>query len=484
VRLVVRQARNAGARRFLEDIHTGQAMTYAELLSSVARWRTALDCAAIPTRGRVLIDLAEPVEFSAAYIGVIAAGRCAVPVNPQAPEGELVRTAAVVRPAGVIADRADRARRPGAPVLPAMPPGSDHSSRTQREPGAGSVLLLTSGSTGAPKAVELSEDRLLHVARAAAGHNQLTPDDRGFSPLPLFHINAEVVALLATLTAGAALLLDRRFRRHGFWESLAENDVTWVNLVPAILTIPAQFPVAVRPPRLRFIRSASAPLPVAVRDRIQALADGVPVVESYGMTEAASQITATPLDGSAPTGSCGKPVDAELEVRDDDGLPLPSGGIGQIWIKGGGVIDAYDCGRYAERFDAAGWLNTGDRGYVDEDGFLFLVGRSDDVINRGGEMLYPREIEEVLIAHPAVRDAVVLGRPDPILGQVPVAYVIPARPGTSAEGKQELLDQLAIRCSVQLSRYKVPEQVSLVDDLPRAATGKIRRSALAPLPRG
>ena len=262
------------------------------------------------------------------------------------------------------------------------------------------MLLLTSGSTGAPKAVELTEDRLLHVARAVARHHQLSPADRGFSPLPLFHINAQVVALLASLQAGAALLVDRRFRRQGFWEKLAECGVTWVNAVPAILTILAGYPVSVRPPRLRFVRSASAPLPMAVRHRIESRTS-VPVVESYGMTEAASQITATPLDGSAPPGSCGRPVGAEAEVRDSGGRPRPAGTTGQIWIRGAGVIDGYADGRAAERFDAGGWLNTGDLGYVDGDGFMFLTGRSDDVINRGGELLYRREIEEVLIADAA-----------------------------------------------------------------------------------
>ena len=475
--LVACQARTYGARRFLGDAHTGQTTTYAELAGAVGRWAAALDGAAIPPRSRVLIDLRNPLDFCAAYIGVIAAGRCAVPVNPQAPDAELVRTAGVVAPAGVIADRPDRTRPLPVPMLSAHPADAAPGGARPTQPG--SVLLLTSGSTGAPKAVELSEDRLLHVARAAAAHNELTPQDRGFSPLPLFHINAEVVALLATLTAGGELLLDRRFRRHGFWESLAQHDVTWCNLVPAILTILAQYPVSVRPPRLRFIRSASAPLPVAVRERIAALAGGVAVIESYGMTEAASQITATPLDGTAPAGSCGRPVGAQVQVRDDDGRPIAPGMIGQIWITGDGVIDAYDGGRYPERFDSGGWLSTGDRGYLDENGFLFLAGRSDDVINRGGEMLYPREIEEVLIADPAVGDAVVVGRADPILGQVPVAYVIPASANMNAEAKQALLDDLVARCSVHLSRYKVPDELCLVDDLPRAATGKIRRSALA-----
>lgn len=479
--LVAAQARHHGDRHFLEDSQDGRVLTYARLGRLAGRRRAALDAAGIPAGARVLIDVADPIEFSAAYLGVVAAGRCAVPVNPQAPIGELERTVAAVRPAAVIGDRPGRVRCLGLPALPAVPPGSGSGATgpagVQREPSPGSVLLLTSGSTGAPKAVELTEDRLLHVARAVAAHNQLTPDDRGFSPLPLFHINAEVVALLATLTAGAVLLADRRFRRHGFWETLAERDVTWINAVPAILAIMAEYPLPVRPPRLRFVRSASAPLPAAVRRRIQALT-GVPVIESYGMTEAASQITATPLDGSGPAGSCGRPAGAEVQVRDSGQAPVTAGTTGRIWIRGPGVIGAYAGGRGADRFDADGWLDTRDQGYLDADGFLFLVGRSDDVINRGGEMLYPREIEEVLIADSAVRDAVVVGRPDPVLGQVPVAYVIPVRDPATADGLQALLDQLAARCAAQLSRYKQPQAIYVVQDLPRAATGKIQRRVL------
>jgi acyl-CoA synthetase (AMP-forming)/AMP-acid ligase II len=482
--LIARRARDDGARGFIEDIGGGHALSYAELGGRVRQCRAALDAAGIAPRGRILIDLADPVAFSAAYLGVIAAGRSAVPVNPDAPTTELERAAAAVRPTAVIGDRTDRAGGLGLPIVPTPAAGAPAARLNRNDPGGrgvrppGSVLLLTSGSTGAPKAVELTEDRLLHVARMVADHNRLTPDDRGFNPLPLFHINAEVVALLATLTAGATLFLDRRFHRHGFWETVADHDVTWINLVPAILGILAERPVPVRPRRLRFIRSASAPLPIAVRRRIEALV-GAPVVESYGMTEAASQITVMPLDGSGPAGSCGRPVGTDVEVRGSNRRPVPPGTTGQIWIRGSGVINAYDGGRAADRFDAGGWLDTGDRGFLDADGYLCLVGRSDDVINRGGELLYPREIEEVLIADPGVRDAVVVGRADPILGQVPVAYVVPMQDRDTIESLQELLERLCARCTAQLSRYKVPQAIYPMERLPRAATGKVQRQVIA-----
>jgi oxalate---CoA ligase len=486
--LVAGRAAEYGERSFAEEATTGRALSYRQL-GQLVRWRAdALAAAGVPGGARVLIDVADPVGFCAEYLGVVAAGRCAVPVNPSAPGAELARTVATVRPAAIISDHRDGVSIAGVPSLENPPrslpssPGGDHRPGALAPPrpvrASGSVLLLTSGSTGAPKAVELTERQLLHVAAEVARHNELTPADRGYNPLPLFHINAQVVALLASLVAGATVLADRKFRRTGFWERLAERDVTWINAVPAILTILAGYPVTARPARLRFIRSASAPLPAAVRERIQSQAR-VPVVESYGMTEAASQITAMPLDGSGPAGSCGRPAGVAVQIRDPGGHPVTAGTNGAVWLRGPGVIRGYAAGRAAERFDADGWLNTGDLGHLDDAGFLFLAGRSDDVINRGGEMLYPREIEEVLIADPAVRDAVVVGRPSPVLGQVPVAYVIPAQDPGTADHLQDLLGRLKDRCAAELSRFKVPEAIYVVQDLPRAPTGKIKRHVLA-----
>ena len=501
--LVVGRAREFEGRVFLEEVATGRTLTFSHLGELTRRRAAELAAAHVPAQARVMIDVADPVNFCIEYLGVVAAGRCAVPVNPDAPDAELARTVATVEPAVLITDRPGRASALGLPALETpprpLPPGRggtttlkrfgtpDHFGKLNR-PGVsgGSVLLLTSGSTGAPKAVELTEQQLVYVAGGVARHNELTPADRGYSALPLFHINAQVVALLASLVAGSALLVDRRFRRTGFWERLAQRDVTWINAVPAILTILAEYPVLTRPARLRFIRSASAPLPAAVRQRVEAQAR-VPVVESYGMTEAASQITAMPLDGSGPAGSCGQAVGVELQVRDRDGVAVPAGTTGAVWLRGPGVISGYVAaggGRpgtstvAADRFGADGWLNSGDLGYLDGDGFLFLVGRSDDVINRGGEMLYPREIEEVLMADPAVQDAVVVGRPSPILGQVPVAYVVPAQEPATAGDLEELLARLNGRCAAELSRFKRPEAIYVVPDLPRAATGKVQRHRL------
>jgi acyl-CoA synthetase (AMP-forming)/AMP-acid ligase II len=304
-----------------------------------------------------------------------------------------------------------------------------------------------------------------------ATHHRLTQADRGFCPLPLFHVNAQVVGLLATLVSGGELVLDRRFHRSGFWELLLLRDVTWVNAAPAIVTILARDPEEpVVAPRLRFVRSASAPLPPPVRDLFVART-GLPVVESYGMTEAASQITATALDQPHRPGSVGRPIGVELQIVDEAGRPCPSGVVGRVQIRGAGVIRAYVGDAAADRFDRGGWLDTADLGALDAEGHLYLSGRADDVVNRGGELVYPREVEEVLLGDPAVVEAVVAGRPHDVLGAVPVALVRAAHAEPA-----ELVARLGERCAHELAPFKRPVEIRVVGRFPVGPTGKVRRA--------
>ncbi len=431
-------------------------MTYRALDTACTVWGRVLAAHGVPPGARVLVDVDDPLAFAVAHLAVIAAGRCSAPVDPSAPPAESLRSRETLRPALVVTDRPQRpgvlVSGTGLPVAgtPAAPAGTARP---------GSAVLLTSGSTGAPRAVELAEQQMLHVARQVAGHHRITAADRGYNPLPLFHVNAQVVGLLATLVAGAELVLDRRFHRTGFWPLLVDRDVTWVNAAPSILAILSRDEIDAVPPGLRFVRSASAPLPPAVRELIS-VRTGVPVVESYGMTEAASQITATPLDGRARPGSVGRPVGVELRVVDDRGEPCPPDVVGRVRIRGAGVI----------RGDAGdGWLDTADVGRLDTAGHLHLAGRADDVINRGGELVYPREVEEVLLGEAGVLEAAVVGRPDDVLGEVPVAFVRAA---------PESVERLDARCAAQLARFKRPVEIHAVDALPTGPTGKVRRSAL------
>lgn len=483
--VVAERAASQPHRCFLADARSERSFDFAALHATAQAWCQAFDAAGVPTAARVLVDVEDPLAFCAVHLAVIAAGRCSAPVDPAAPAAEARRTRRALRAWLVVSDRA---AVPGIQVDPAtgLPrstqPWSTQRRSTQRltaGPGqrrSGSVALLTSGSTSTPKTVVLTEGQLLHAARSVVDHHQLTAVDRGFNPLPLFHINAEVVALLATLLAGGTLVLDRRFHRTGFWPLLAEREITWVNAVPAILAILATDHVPAVPPGLRFIRSASAPLPAAVRAQVSAQT-GVAVVESYGMTEAASQITATPLSGGHPPGSAGRPVGVELEVVDPDGRRCAPDVVGRVRIRGASVIIAYADGVATERFDAAGWLDTGDLGRLDRDGYLFLAGRRDDVVNCGGEMVHPAEVEEVLLGEAAVAEAAVAGCPHDLLGAAPVAWIRPIA-ALDDEQRDELADRLRLRCEQQLSRVKRPVEFRFVTDLPRTATGKVLRRRL------
>ena len=320
---------------------------------------------------------------------------------------------------------------PGAAVLPpdrsfgpkgpgeARPPGW-HGP----EPADGGIFLCTSGTTGTPKGILLREDQLGHVAASVASHHRLTPADRGYCCLPLFHINAEVVGLLATLAAGACLVLDRKFSRRGFWALIEEQGSPGSTRFPRSSPCwpwTARGPVPAR--RVRFVRSASAPLaPSALRRFEQAF--GVPVIETYGMTEAASMITANPLDGPRKPGSAG-PAGRHAEVRiAPAGRRAVRAGARPSRSAGcrsgaGASSPSTRTGGPAGAIGPDGWLDTGDLGHLDADGYLFLAGRADDVINRGGEKIYPREIEDLLLAQPGVRSAAVVGAHDEVLGRAP-----------------------------------------------------------------
>ncbi|HTT90903.1 MAG TPA: AMP-binding protein [Acidimicrobiales bacterium] len=501
-RWVAQGADERPAQCFLKGARDDRTVTYSQLATLAATLTAHLVRIGAPSDGPIAVSCEDYLDYAAAFVALLAAGRTVVPLDPRAPAPELRRTMALTGtvatisrtglfedgagPIAVVVDvPAGRSRRSSGRARTGLMDLSPDGAATNGSEGA--VLLSTSGTTGAPKVVRLGEAQLVHVARGIAFHHRLTPAERGFSPLPLFHVNAEVVALLATLAGQAGIVLDDKFHRTRFWENVARHGATWVNAVPAIITILATAaPLAAASEEVRrqvranvrFVRSASAPLPAATFERFEAVT-GLRVVESYGMTEAASMITANPVDGVRKPGSVGPPVGCRLRVVDRSGRLLPSGEVGLIEVRGNGVITGYAVGG-EDAFTPDGWLSTSDLGYQDEDGYVFLVGRADDVVNRGGENIYPREVEEVLLADPQVRAAVVVGLPDPVLGAVPVAYVV--APGLSAPRHAQLVAALESRCRAELNAFKVPVATHVVDNLPVGPTGKVsRRRALVEL---
>jgi oxalate---CoA ligase len=480
-------AASRGAEPYLADARGPARLTYAGLLDTVIDVERRLDAAGLPPGARIVVRLGEPVEYATALVAIIAAGRVAVPLDPGAPDTDVARVLGVARPAAVVyrVDASSGSARAGQTgeatgpfdiaefdfdvidlVVGPQPPASSTAG----------IFLCTSGTTGTPKGILLGDEQLAHVASSVVDCHRLTAADRGYCSLPLFHVNAEVVGLLATLRAGAHLAIDRKFSRRGFWQLISEREITWINAVPAIISILANEPPAGRPTALRFVRSASAPLPLAALERFED-ALGVPVIETYGMTEAASMITANPVDGPRKPGSAGRPASAQVRVELGDGGAARPDEIGRVQIRGAGVITSYDSGGRPGVIDADGWLDTSDLGYLDADGYLFLVGRSDDVINRGGEKIYPREIEEILLAQPGVRSAAVVGVVDEVLGERPVAYVVTDAAAPSAEVEAALSEA----CAARLPRHKRPSEFCIVAEMPLGPTGKISRRRLKDL---
>lgn len=484
---------------------TGARLSWTELRDTAADWSAwrstaGLDAAtqSPPSQAgssgktpRVGLLLADPLEMTRCYLAALANGVTAAPLNPAGMPAELGRHVETLGLSAVVVDQeseemAQALGAAGAQTWYSHDGKLDLRAQASRrapevaENGA-ALVLSSSGTTGTPKIVPLSEAQLLGTAANVARAHRLTQADCGYCPLPLFHINALVVGVLSTLVTGGRMVLDRRFSAGSFWEVAGRHETTWLNLVPAIIAVLS----SVSPPdpdlssRVGFARSASAPLPQPTLERFEERC-GITVIETYGMTEAASQIAANPRPPQERrVGSVGLPVGVEVRIVDKSRVPLGANTVGSVEIRGQVVVQRYwypagQCPSSRPATDADGWLTTGDLGKVDDDGYLYLVGRDDDVINRGGEKVYPREIEEVLLADADVKDAAVVGRVHPTVGEEPVAFVL-AQPGVS---HQDLVERLAARCAKELSRFKRPVEINVAQRLPVGPTGKVKRSEL------
>src|ERR1700722_6433427 len=481
--LLEHRAATAPESTYLLSARDGRRLSYGELLARVATWREVFRSNDVATGARIGILIGDPIDFATAFIAVLSDGSWAAPLDPTIDATnaqQFERRTANLHLAVAVSDR-------DAPLGFKFPwitgrdvENQDTSNTDTAATFSGGLILSSSGTTGTPKVVALSEQQLLYAATLIAQHNRLSPEERGFNPLPLWHINAEVVGLLATMVAGASLVLDDRFHRSDFWKLIDECEATWINAVPAIISRVAALNDGEKvPARLRFVRSASAPLPPALLTTFESNT-GVAVIESYGMTEAASQICVNPLEGLRKIGSVGPPVGVDLRITpleptDDVTLDVSTCAVGHVEIRGPSVITRYDAQGYEDRFDAEGWLKTGDLGYLDDGGYLFLVGRSDDVINRGGEKIFPREIEDLVLTTPDVVAAVVVGAPDEVFGQVPVLFV----QFEASTAFDERVEGIIAELKENFARARRPVRILVVESFPSHATGKIQRRALA-----
>jgi acyl-CoA synthetase (AMP-forming)/AMP-acid ligase II len=476
---------------YLLSARSDREISYGQLAATVSQWRDVHTSWCLGDGDRVGLLISDPIDFALCFVSLLATGVWVAPLDPTITYvngAQLNERVANLHLSHVLADRpapfessAQWHQLSDARTTSTAERTRDGALGTSSE---GGVILASSGTTGTPKIMALPTAQLLHTAHLIARHNALEPADRGLNPLPLWHINAEVVGLLATLVSGGSLCLDQRFHRTGFWALVERCQVTWINAVPAIISrLSILHDGEFVPERLRFIRSASAPLSPALLSQFETMS-GVPVIESYGMTEAASQISANPLGGPRKIGSVGHAVGVQIRVvtnqSERPGEAAATLEVGRVEIKGPSVIERYDGAGYEDRFDTDGWLDTGDLGYFDEDNFLFLVGRSDDVINRGGEKIFPREIEDVILSVHGVVGAAVIGIADDVFGQVPISYVQldGVTSTTSIEDLKIATKEIHDALVAAFSRARRPININVVAELPAHATGKIQKKVL------
>ena len=472
------------------------AIGYRALASHVETAGRQLGAMGIGRNDRVALVMPNGPAMASAFLAVACTAACA-PLNPRLRADELefslsdLAARAVIVEAGIDSPARSVARGRGLDVIELeVEPDQGAGLFTLHGPGrhAGherparaddiALLLHTSGTTSRPKLVPLMHRNLTASALAIVRTLAVDADDRCLGVMPLFHIHGLVASLLAPLAAGSSVVCTPDFSAASFFACLDAFRPTWYTAVPtmhqAILDHGSGAGEIAARSRLRFVRSSSAPLTETVRTGLEALFRA-PVIEAYGMTEAAHQVASNPLPpGERKPGSVGRAAGAEVAIVDDAGRPLAPGQRGEVAIRGPSLMAGYAnvATSLSERV-ADGWFRTGDEGCLDEDGYLTLTGRLKEIINRGGEKISPREIDDALAAHPAVARAIAFAVPHQALGE-DVAAAVVLRPGAAASERQ-LRDWLFER----LADFKVPSRIVIVDAIPMGPTGKLARIGLS-----
>jgi acyl-CoA synthetase (AMP-forming)/AMP-acid ligase II len=473
------------------------ALSHRALRAHVERTVARLNELGIGHNDRVAIVLPNGPEMASAFVA-IAAGATTAPLNPAYRDEEFefylsdLGAKALVLEAGADSPAIAVAERLGVPILRLEArrdegaglfdllgdAGGAPAAGGMAEPDDIALVLHTSGTTSRPKIVPLAQTNICATARHIGETLALKPADRCLNIMPLFHIHGLMSAVLSSLAAGASVFCSPGFNALKFFSWLEEAGPSWYTAVPtmhqAILSRAARNQETVDKAKLRFIRSSSSSLAPQVMAELEQVF-GAPVIESYGMTEAAHQMTSNPLPPrERKPGSVGVAAGPEVAVMGPDGTFLPAGTEGEVVIRGPNVTRGYEnnpeanAGAFTE-----GWFHTGDNGVMDEGGYLSITGRIKEIINRGGEKISPREVDEILMDHPAVAQAVTFAMPHDKLGEE-VACAIVLREGAAAE-EREIRDFAATR----LADFKVPRKVFFLEEIPKGATGKLQRIGLA-----
>jgi long-chain acyl-CoA synthetase len=496
--LIEQRAAESPEAVYAIGLATGQTLQYGELARSCRRIGALLQSHGLRAGDTVSLVMPNGVQTLRVLLGAMHAGMVVNPVNllsqPEqmryvlghsdcalvcvAPEWETrVRAllAGLDREVRVIVADPDGDALPGEAHEAALPTPAPAPAPS---PDAVALLMYTSGTTGVPKGVMLTQANLAANARAISAEHELTAADRVLAVLPLYHINAFAVTMLAPLAHGGSLAMPAKFSAARFWEQAA--DCSWINVVPTMISYLLEGDTASREhtAHIRFCRSASAALPPEHHRAFEAKF-GIGIVETMGLTETVAPSFSNPLDPARrKLGSVGRASGCEACVIDAALQPVADGTTGELAIRGPNVMRGYYKNDDATRatFTPDGWLRTGDLGHCDADGFFFVTGRIKELIIKGGENIAPREIDEALLAHPAVLDAAAVGIPDAHYGQEIMACVVLREGAACSE------DELRAFCIEHLGRYKTPKRLRFVAELPRGPSGKVQRLKLLDLP--
>lgn len=473
------------------------SLSYARLLSHVGDVTRRLNELGLGRNDRIALVLPNGPEMAVAFLAVASTATCA-PLNPAYRENEFnfflsdLNARALIVQEGMDTPAVVVARDRGIPVFTLSPAyGSDagifrfsgtgdvrRTDNDAPDPGDIALVLHTSGTTSRPKIVPLTQANLCVSANNIRETLRLQEMDRCLNVMPLFHIHGLIGAMLSSISAGASVACPPGFDVSGFFDWLKEFQPTWYTAVPTIhqsilagaernREIISRFP-------LRFIRSSSSALPQRVMIELEA-AFHAPVIESYGMTEASHQMASNPLPpGPRKPGSVGIAAGPAVAVMDEEGNLLEAGETGEVVIRGDNVTCGYENNPAVnEQAFAKGWFRTGDQGYLDGDGYLFLTGRLKEIINRGGLKISPQEVDDALLAHPMVAQAITFAIPHPTLGEDVAAAVVLA--GNRSASEREIREFVFSR----LADYKVPSRLLILENIPKGPTGKPQRTGLA-----
>ena len=494
--LLEQRVKESPDKDFLFSEADGRRFSYAEFAGAIDRAARMLAASGIGKGDAVSLLMPNSAEYIIAYFACWQLGAVAGPVNSLLKADEI---------AYLISDSEAKALLVHSDFLPTIEsirkslPSLQNVIRFNDEwaatsdfaPDAGApdpnlsninldseaIIIYTSGTTGKPKGCLLTHGNLIANARQISEWLAFTKEDRLLTIMPLFHMNAVSVTTMSALYAGGSTVVSPKFSASRFWQIVSDYKVTSFGSVATMLsmllsTYPNGVPQGLKTDQLRFAMCGSAPVPAEILKGFEETFNCL-VIEGYGLSESTCRSTFNPPDQRRRPGSCGMPIGNEMRVVDDDDNEVADGELGEIVLRGENILKGYYKNEEATATAFRnGWFHTGDVGYRDADGFFYIVDRKSDMIIRGGENIYPREIDEVLYQHPAVAAAATIGVPDPLYGEEVEAFVV------LKEGREVAEEDLISFCRERLADFKCPKSIHFVEEIPKGPTGKLLKREL------